>query len=669
MVSTAACANALVFLGLAAPLLLFGQKPVSRDLTGASLEDLMNMEVTSVSKKEQKLSKTGAAVFVITQEDIRRSGSTNIPDLLRMVPGADVAQIDANKWAIGLRGFNDRYADKVLVLIDGRSVYTPSFSGVYWDQQNVPLENIERIEVIRGPGGTVWGANAMNGVINIITKSAKSTHGGLISASTGSQDVARGLAQYGGRIGQSGAYRIFGEAFKIGTSERPGGGEAVDGWHLEHGGFRADWDLSPRDSVMVQGDMYRTGESQTFTTLLANSLPLPVTLNEQFSTNDADVLGRWNRTLGSGASLSLQMYYDRSDRREQGGGDTLNTVDFDFQHHLVLGSRHDVVWGAGYRLVRDSITPGYATTFIPLDQTTSLFSTFLQDEIRLTNSLWLTVGSKFEHNSYTGFELEPSARLVWTPTDRQAIWMSASRAIRQPDRADSGLQSDVATFPLPGGAFGVVRLLGTADRRAEELRDYEAGYRARISKRVSLDIATYASLYRNLLTNEPGARFFTTGPSPLLVSPLYFDNKAHAFSYGVEVFANWNVTPRWRISPGFGGIHMEVDPDPGSGDTTVTNIPGNTPTRQFQVRSFLNLSRRLDWDTSLFHTGALHDAQSTPGYTRLDTRLGWRIGERVELSLAGQNLLKGTHPEFHDQNGLTHIFLERRFVAKVTWRF
>ena len=506
--------ESLLLLALAAPFVLLGQKPVSRDLTDASLEDLMNMEVTSVSKKEQKLSKTGAAVFVITQEDIRRSGATNIPDLLRMVPGADVAQIDANKWAISLRGFNDRYADKVLVLIDGRSVYTPSFSGVYWDQQDVPLENIERIEVIRGPGGTVWGANAMNGVINIITKSAKATPGGLISAGTGSEDVARGLAQYGGRIGQSGAYRVFGEAFKIGNSVSPNGQEAADGWHMAHGGFRTDWDLSPRDTLMVQGDMYRTGESQTITSLMSNALPLPSTFNEQFSTNGGDVLGRWNRTLASGASLSLQMYYDRSDRREQGGGDTLNTVDFDFQHHLTLGSRHDVVWGAGYRVVKDSITPGYATTFIPLDQTTSLFSTFVQDEIRLTNSLWLTVGSKFEHNAYTGFEYEPSARLVWTPTDRQAFWMSASRAIRQPDRADSGLQSDVATFPLPGGAFGVVRLLGNPNMKAEQLRDYEAGYRAQVRKRLSLDIATYASFYRNLLTNEPGAPFFTTGPAP-----------------------------------------------------------------------------------------------------------------------------------------------------------
>jgi iron complex outermembrane recepter protein len=619
-------ARALVFVGLTAPFILLGQKPVSGDLTDASLEDLMNMEVTSVSKKEQKLSKTGAAVFVITQEDIRRSGSTNIPDLLRMVPGADVAQIDANKWAISLRGFNDRYADKVLVLIDGRSVYTPSFSGVYWDQQDVPLENIDRIEVIRGPGGTVWGANAMNGVINIITKSAKATQGGLISAAAGSQEVGRGLAQYGGRIGQTGWYRAFGEAFKIGTSERPGGGEAVDGWHMEHGGFRADWDLSPRDTVMIQGDMYRTGESQTFTTLLANALPLPVTLDEQFSSNGADVLGRWNRTLASGASLSLQMYYDRSDRREQGGGDTLNTVDFDFQHHMVLGSRQDVVWGAGYRVVKDSVTAGYATTFVPLQQTASLFSTFVQDEIRLTKSVWLTVGSKFEHNAYTGFELEPSARLVWTPTDGHAFWMSASRAIRQPDRADSGLESDVATFPLPGGAFGVVRLLGTADRRAEELRDYEAGYRAQITKRLSLDIATYASFYRHLLTNEPGAPFYTTGPAPLLISPLYFDNKAHGFSYGFEVFANWNVTPRWRISPGYGGIQMEVTPDPGSGAARVALTPGNTPTQQFQIRSFMNLTRRLDWDTSLFHVAALHDAQSTPSYTRLDTRLGWRIG-------------------------------------------
>jgi iron complex outermembrane receptor protein len=670
MVSTAvARLRALVLLCVAVPSAVLAQKPASRDLTDASLEDLMNMEVTSVSKKEQKLSKTGAAVFVITQEDIRRSGANNIPDLLRMVPGADVAQIDANKWAISLRGFNDRYADKVLVLIDGRSVYTPSFSGVYWDQQDVPLDNIERIEVIRGPGGTVWGANAMNGVINIITKSAKATQGGLLSAGSGSEDIARGMAQYGGRIGQNGAYRVFGEGFKIASSESPNGQEAADGWRMAHGGFRTDWDLSPRDTLMVQGDVYQTGESQTITSLIASALPVPRTFNEQFNANGADVVARWNRTLANGASLSLQMYYDRSDRREQGGGDTLNTVDFDFQHHLTVGSRHDVVWGAGYRVVKDSITAGYATTFVPLDQTASLFSTFVQDEIRLTNAVWLTVGSKFEHNAYTGFEYEPSARLVWTPTDRQAFWLSASRAIRQPDRADFGLRSEAATFPLPGGAFGVVELLGNSNTKAEQLHDYEAGYRAQVSKRLSLDIASYASFYRRLLTNEPGAPFFTAAPTPLLISPLYFDNRAHAFSYGVEVFANWNVTPRWRISPGYGAIHMEVNPDPDSGDTNVAMIPGNTPAQQFQIRSFLNLTRRLDWDISLFRTGALNGAAPTPGYTRLDTRLGWRLAESVDLSVGGQNLLLGTHAEFHDQNGLNHILLERRFVAKITWRF
>src|SRR5579871_2985772 len=347
-----------------------------RDLTGVSLEDLMNVQVTSVSKKEQKLSKTGTAIYVITQEDIRRSGMTNIPDLLRMVPGMDVARLDANAWAISIRGFNFRYSTKVLVLIDGRTVYTPQFSGVYWDQQDVPLEDIERIEVIRGPGGTVWGANAVNGVINIITKRSEDTQGGLITSGTGSKDSAQGLVQYGGRAGGSGSYRVFGRYFKEESStEAAGGGSPFDGWHGAHAGFRSDWNLSNRDQLTVQGDLFGTSEGQTSTNVIANNLLGVQTSNNPIAVGSGNILGRWNHTFSNGSETSLQVYYDHVRRLDQGLADQ-DTGDADLNYHFHIGSRNDIVTGAGYRLTSQTYMGGYGIVFGSGYRNDNLFNTF-----------------------------------------------------------------------------------------------------------------------------------------------------------------------------------------------------------------------------------------------------------------------------------------------------
>jgi iron complex outermembrane receptor protein len=344
------------------------------DLTQVSIESLMTMEVTSVSKKEQKISTAAAAIFVITQEDIRGSGARNVPDLLRMVPGVDVAQLDANIWVISIRGFADRFSDKVLVLIDGRSVYTPTSSGVYWDQQDVPLEDIERIEVIRGPGGTVWGANAVNGVINIMTKNAQRTLGGLVAAGAGSGENTEELVQYGGEIGKGGAYRVFAKHFNTGNLTAADGTEAADGWHLLHGGFRSDWKLSQRDTLTVEGDLLRTSEGETVNVVLANALPQQPTFNTRTRSAASDILTRWTRTLANGSETSLQIYYDGYHRHEEGGVEDRNTFDLEFDHHLIAGSRNDIVWGLGYRLTKDNISPKYSKSFLPANKTDNLFS-------------------------------------------------------------------------------------------------------------------------------------------------------------------------------------------------------------------------------------------------------------------------------------------------------
>ncbi len=645
----------------------------ARDLTDASLEDLMNIQVTSVSKKEQKLSQAGAAVFVITQEDIRRSGATNIPDLLRMVPGVDVAQIDAGSWAISIRGFNDRYANKVLVLIDGRTVYSPDFSGVEWDEQDVPLEDIDRIEVIRGPGGTVWGANAVNGVISITTKSAKATKGGLVSAGGGSQETANGLAQYGDSLGANGAYRFFGKYSNIGSTEFSNRTYAGDGWHLSHGGFRADWTLSPNDSLTVQGDMLGTAGSETLTTLFANALQSGErTLDSPSGVTSANILSRWTHTLSNGSDVSVQTYYDRDDRTTWGIRDILNTLDLDVQHHLKLGSRHDIVWGGGIRFTKDSSTPGYAITLLPLYPTDHLANVFFQDEIALGHSLSLTLGSKLEHNTYTGFEYEPSAQLVWVPTDRQTLWLSGARAIRQPARLDGAINIDYGTEPLGDGGFALLKIVSNTHLKAEELRNIEVGYRAQVNDRFSFDATAFLSFYYSLRTQEAGTPFVNPDPSaPYLVIPIEVGNMGHGRGYGGELSGNWKMSRRWRLSPGYSLLYMNTQLAPGSQDTTLAALAASSPRNQFEVRSLLSVSRHLEWDSSLGYVGELPNGGlgSTPSYTRLDTRLGWHVGESAELSLVGQNLLTPQHLEFHPVYPVLPTLVDRRVLAKLTWRF
>jgi len=640
------------------------------DLTQASLEDLMNVRVTSVSRKEQKLSKVAAAIYVITQEDIRRSGATTIPDLLRMVPGLDVAQVDANAWAISSRGFNDQIANKLLVLIDGRSVYDPMFSGVFWDQQNVPLEDIERIEVIRGPGATVWGANAVNGVINIITKSSKATQGGLVTAGAGSSE-AHGLIQYGGKIGSEGTYRIFGGYDNYDQLVDEFGQPAADGWHLDHGGFRSDWDLSGRDALTVEGDILAGRERQTLNSFVSLSPPLSGEFSDAIRPGAGDLLGRWTHTFLGRSDIALQVYYDGVNRTALGVRELYHTFDMDFQHHLAFGSRQDVVWGFEHRHTSDDILPGYAISLNPASRSENLSSAFLQDEFRLADSLSLTLGSKLEHNSYTGFEAEPSARLVWSPAERQTLWAAVSRAIRQPSRTDVNIRVNDAAFPGPGGVNTLVSTFGNPNFKSEEVLAYELGYRVEPIDRVSLDLATFYNVYQNLRTVEPEAPTFESTPlPPHVLIPQMFGNGMHGRTYGAELSADWSVVDRWKLTGSYSWLNMRLQLDPTSLDVSgATAAVGQSPRNQFQVRSYLTLPGRIDCDTSLYYVDQL-PAVMTPAYTRVDARLAWHATESIELSIVGQNLLNERHFEFNDNIEQTDPSQAKRSVyGRMTWRF
>jgi len=638
------------------------------DLTQMNLEDLMNVTVTSVSKKAQTLSRTAAAVFVINQEDIRRSGAASIPDLLRMAPGVNVEQIDASAWAISIRGFNGRYSNKVLVLIDGRAVYTPSFSGVFWDHLNMPLEDIERIEVVRGPGATVWGANAVNGVISIITKSSKETKGGLVTAAGGSQLHGLGELQYGGGIGKNGSYRVFGKSFDIGNSGAANA-PANDHWRRIHTGFRSDWDVTNRDSVMVQGNLFSNRENETVRPGFT-ATPFDTFADRTVDATGGDMLARWNHTLVGGSQTTVQAYYNTYRRTEYGVPEAVRTLDFDFQHHLAAGNRNDLVWGLAYRLNTSSLSSGYPITLTPPSRTDNLFSAFLQDEIRLSDAFSVTVGWKLEHNAYTGLENEPSARVAWNPPgSSRAVWASVSKAIRQPSRGDTDIQAPLATIPFGPGTVQVLRLFGNPRIEAETVRDYELGYRSEVTKKLSVDVATFLSFYSHLQTSEPLPMAIIPGSPVQILLPRTFGNNARATNYGGEVSLNWNAHARWRLSPGYSYLHATLHLDDPSGQGALTTkIATDFPQNTFQLRSLVNLSRTMEFDQSLYYTARLPGG-TIPGHARLDLRLSKRFGEFTEISIVGQNLLRPRTVEYGDSNALVGTQAVRSVYGKITWRF
>jgi iron complex outermembrane receptor protein len=635
------------------------------DLTELSIEDLMNIEVTSAAKKAEKLSEVAAAVFVITPEDIRRSGVTTIPEALRMVPGLQVARVDANQWAISARGFNEGIANKLLVLIDGRSVYTPMFSGVLWDVQDTLLEDIDRIEVIRGPGGALWGANAVNGVINIITKRASETQGGLLATGGGTEEHGFAGVRYGDALGENGHYRVYAKWFD--RDESPGGN---DDWRMTRMGFRADWDLGEWDAVTVQGDYYdgRIGERSAVPILTP---PFSETFDSDSPVCGGNVLCRWQREFSEDSDLILQLYYDHTERDSVTLRDEVDTVDLDLQHRLPSGSRHDILWGLGYRSIVDDVTLTSAVSLDPVSRDHDLLSAFVQDEITLVEDrLDLTLGSKFEHNDYTGFEVQPSARVAWQPNEREAAWAAISRAVRTPSRIEHDARVNLAVLEVPGAGTGLVSVLPSPDMESEELVAYELGYRTQASDWLFLDVAGFCNRYDSLRTVEPGEPFLELSPSPPhLVLPVSLGNKMSGETHGVELAAQWQPVDWWRVDAAYSYLRMSLHLDADSGDTSSLQAEGQSPRNQFSLRSMMDLPGDLEFDWWLRYVDGL-DALDLDSYVGLDLRLGWRPSEDLELSIVGQNLL-----ESHDLQFAPALLLneatraERGVYADVTWRF
>jgi iron complex outermembrane receptor protein len=626
------------------------------DLKRLNVEDLMNVEVTSVSRHAEKLLDAASAIQVITQEDIRRSGATSIPEALRLATNLQVAQKNSHDWAISARGFNTALANKLLVMIDGRTVYTPLYSGVFWDVQDVMLEDIDRIEVISGPGGALWGANAVNGVINIITKSASDTQGGYTEGGGGSELKQFAGARYGGSLNADTSFRVYGKYFARGDEDLANGDPETDAWRQSRGGFRIDSAPTSADHLTLQGDLYDGLER--------------VQNGGDGGVSGQNVLGRWSRVMSSDADFSLQAYIDQTHLADPipplmlanltlapAGNlyDDLTTYDIDFQNRFPLGGFDHVVWGLGFRRTHDAVVNSPALGFLPTTLDQNLYSGFVQDELALAANVSLTVGTKLEHNDYTGFEVEPDARLSWHVSSSQALWGAISRAVRTPSRVDNDIVEGSPPYPV---------LLQGRDFKSESVLAYELGYRAQAGDRLSLSASGFYNRYDDVRS---------TSYTPVTILPLYFANNLEGDTYGLELASIYQVSGSWSLHAGYTLLMEHMRVAPGQMDLNAALNETSDPKHQFSVRSSLDLPRRMSWDADLRWVDTLiTNSGATPGtvpaYFELDTRLAWRATDRVELSLVGQNLLHDRHPEYGFPDP-TRVEIVRSVYGKAAWRF
>jgi iron complex outermembrane recepter protein len=634
--------------------------PDPDSLKKLSLSELGNIEVTTPSKEPEELWKTPAATYVLTQEDIRRSGATSIPEMLRLVPGVEVARINSNQWSVSIRGFGSAFSRNVLVLIDGRSVYTPLFAGVYWDVQNVPIEDIDRIEVVRGPGGTIWGSNAVNGVINIITKKARNTHGTYASVRSGNIDQGGGTFRYGGAHGANLDYRMYGMGFGL-APEFHLDNDNYDSWQLGQAGFRTDSTLSDRDNLTVEGDIYKGKVGQRVNIAYYSPL-VQKNVDGIEDVSGGNLLGVWRHTLSDTSDFQVQAYYDRTSRFGPQLGETRDTFDFDFVHHLQLGERNQVTWGFGTRLSKgDFIQTVPTVNFVPSNETDTIYSAFVQDQIAiLKNKLWLTLGSKFERNNFTGWENQPGARLLFNPTPHQTVWAAVTRAVRTPSRIDEDLQLTGLLLPNPP-IF--ICICDNGKFVSETLLGYEVGYRRLITSSLYIDVAGFHNKYNDLQSFGAASLSIENSPPPqhILIS-VPFVNGIMGSSNGGEIAPDWKATRWMELRAGYSYTSLNlVDRATHAKSSDISSYEGSSPHNEVTGQTFFSLPKQLTLSPTYRYVGSV-PAQLTGSYQTMDARIAWRFTKNFELSFTGQNLFQPRHPEFGS------VLVERGGYGQITWR-
>jgi iron complex outermembrane receptor protein len=664
-------ASALLLAGATAPSAIAAKKNGAQDLFSMSLEQLTSVQVSSVSRHDEPLFDTPAAVYVITRDDIRRSGATSIPEVLRMVPGVEVAQIDANKWAVSARGFNNRFANKMLVMIENRTVYNQLYSGVFWDQTDVLLEDVERIEVVRGPGATLWGANAVNGVINIVTRKAQDTQGALVVAEAGRIDQ-EGIARYGGHLGASADYRLYGKYLHRDALLAADGASAGDTANIERAGVRLDWSLPSQNSVTLQGDLYDNAEKQreNFDYAATTSTLAPIHAAGGFASV------RWEHTRTASSSTVLQAYL-RDDRRfEIEQSVHMHSFDLDLQDRHALGMRQNLVWGAGYRWTSD-VAAAAEPMFQHPDHVIHLSSGFLQDEIALLpRRLTLTAGAKLLWNTYSHFEYQPGVRLRAKLSPAQTVWASVSRAVRTPSDIDRDDRLDFAGGVIQGLPV-TIQISGNPRFSSEIVHAYEAGYRHQFGNSVSVDLAGFVNHYSSLGATAIGAAVLHFNPAPSIVLPCTYLNALSSDSQGAEASLLWNPDTTLHFQGSYTWMQNRFNDHGNPTDVPLNNQDWAAPRNAFDVRGFW--SPAAQWSLGAILNGnspiassmglALNNPSAfiVPAHTRLDLRLSRTLGEKLEISASATNLLQARHREFPSIDYVAASQIPRSAYVRLQW--
>jgi iron complex outermembrane receptor protein len=637
------------------------------DLKQMSLEQLSAIEVTTPSKTPERAFRTPAAIYVITGDDIRRSGAKSLPEVLRLAPGVEVARIDANHWSVGIRGFGSRLSRSVLVLIDGRTVYTPLFAGTYWEVQDTLLEDVDRIEVIRGPGGTIWGPNAVDGVIDIITRPAGQTRGEYASAGGGNQQQGFAETRYGAGNGRNFDYRIYGKAYTRGPEYHPDG-RNFDDWRGAQGGFRADWSQSDHDSFTFSGDLYGITAGERVQAVTYTS-PYSQIADGNASLSGGNVMGRWARKLDGGGDIQVQAYFDRTNRQELNLTDYRSTFDVDYVQHQNAGARHALTWGLGLRVSpahNDPVVSGL--TFLPARRTDQLYTAFFQDQISLVEQrLALVVGTKVLRTNFTGFEFEPSTRLLWTPDDRHTVWAAFTHAVRTPSDVEENFYLSGFTGQFANGIPVMARFNANPNFAPEQMNGWEIGYRQLMGKNWLIDVASFYNHYHDLESEDiTGSIFFEDNPEPPhYLLPAQFRNGLYGYTKGLEVAPEWRPAGWWRLRGTYSFLHMDLGREPHSGDVgSFPGIVGASPHHEATVTSSFDAGKSIQVDVTYRYVSSL---LGVPAYSTGDARFSWRFARNLEFSVAGRNLFDPRHPEYAGDPG-TLVGIERSGYLELTWR-